>query len=61
MHAGGVLADATLGQQSLSGIRQVFAAKVGAAQQAHACCACDATSAELMFSSVAALLGSPGQ
>ena len=61
LHAGGVLADATLGKQSLSDIRSVFAAKVQAAQQAHACCACNATTAEVMFSSVAALLGSAGQ
>ena len=40
VHAGGVLADATLSKQSLSGIRQVFAAKVEAAQCAYANTAC---------------------
>ena len=61
VHAGGMLADATLGRQTLAGIRKVFAAKVTAAQQAHACCASDPSSGRLLFSSVAALLGSAGQ
>ena len=61
VHAGGMLADATLSKQSLAGIRKVFAAKVTAAQQAHACCANDPSSGRLLFSSVAALLGSAGQ
>ena len=61
LHAGGVLADATVGKQTLPGIRQAFAAKVDAAQQAHRSTACDPTAGLVLFSSVAALLGSAGQ
>ena len=61
LHAGGVSADATIAKQSLSGIRQVFAAKVHAAQHACANTAHEATAGMVLFSSVAALLGSAGQ
>ena len=61
LHAGGVLADATVGKQSLAGIRQAFAAKVDAAQHAHRSTACDPTAGVVLFSSVASLLGSAGQ
>ena len=61
LHAGGVLADATVGKQSLAGIRQAFAAKVDAAQQAHRSTACHPTAGVVLFSSVASVLGSAGQ
>ena len=61
LHAGGMLADATLPKQSLSCIRQVFAAKVDAAQHAHTHTACEPVTSTVLFSSVAALLGSAGQ
>ena len=61
VHAGGVLADATVGKQSLAGIRQAFAAKVDSAQQAQRSTACDPTAGVVLFSSVASLLGSAGQ
>jgi NADPH:quinone reductase-like Zn-dependent oxidoreductase/acyl carrier protein len=61
MHAGGVLADATVARQGLYSIRQVTAPKTktmllwqqytGAAPITH----------QVLFSSVASLLGSPGQ
>ena len=61
VHAGGVLADATLAQQRASGVRRVFAAKVDSlgtlVQATHA----NAVSAQVLFSSLAAFLGSPGQ
>ena len=61
LHAGGVLADATVGKQSLAGIRQAFAAKVDAALQAQRSTACDPIAGMVLFSSVASLLGSAGQ
>ncbi len=61
LHAGGMLADATIPKQSLSTIRQVFAAKVDAARHAHSSTACEPVTSTLLFSSVAALLGSAGQ
>ena len=61
MHAGGILADGTVQKQSLAGIRQVFAAKVDAAQHAYASAACQPATGMVLFSSVASLLGSAGQ
>ena len=61
LHAGGMLADATIPKQSLSTIRQVFAAKVDAARHAHSSTACEPVTCTVLFSSVAALLGSAGQ
>ena len=61
LHAGGMLADATIPKQSLSNIRQVFAAKVNAAEHAQASTACQPLAGMVLFSSVAALLGSAGQ
>jgi acyl carrier protein/short-subunit dehydrogenase len=60
-HAGGVLRDATLGKQTLSGMRAVFAAKASAQRAVHAAAAVQPTAAHVLFSSVASLLGSPGQ
>ena len=61
LHAGGMLADATIPKQTLSTIRQVFAAKVDAAKHAHSSTACEPVTSTVLFSSVAALLGSAGQ
>ena len=61
IHAGGQLADATIPKQALSCIRQVFAAKVNAAQHTQTHTACDPVTSTVLFSSVAALLGSAGQ
>ena len=58
-HGAGVLADATLRNQSVQGIRRVFAPKAAALQAFRA--SCGAGGFELLFSSVASLLGSPGQ
>jgi len=61
LHASGVLADATVANQTLPGIRGVFAPKVlPLAAWRHALAAHPAVS-EVLFSSVAALLGAPGQ
>jgi hypothetical protein len=60
-HAGGVLADATLQQQSLAGIRAVAAAKTAALEQLRRLLAAEPAQALVLFSSVASLLGSPGQ
>jgi hypothetical protein len=60
-HSGGVLADATLAKQTPSGIRAVFAAKVAAAQRWRQTLLSQPTAGQVLFSSVAALLGSGGQ
>ena len=60
-HSGGVLADATLAKQAPSGIRAVFAAKVSAAMRWRGILQSQPAAAEVLFSSVAALLGSGGQ
>ncbi len=61
IHAGGVLADATVGNQTPAGMRAVFAPKVTAAQQWQHAVQQQPTQAQILFSSVAALLGAPGQ
>ncbi len=61
LHAGGMLADATIPKQSLSTIRQVFAAKVDAARHVRSSTACEPVTSTVLFSSVASLLGSAGQ
>lgn len=60
-YAGGVIQDAMLGQQSLRGLRQVFAPKLDAlsAMTASGYAAC--LQNMMLFSSIASLLGSPGQ
>ena len=60
-HAGGVLADATLANQSLSGARRVFAPKVGALQRLEAHLGRTPGRVAVLFSSLAALTGSAGQ
>ena len=60
-HSGGVLADATLPNQTLGRIRSVLAPKVDSAQLWGTQAGLQPTTAHVVFSSVAALLGSPGQ
>ena len=60
-HVGGVLADATLAAQSLRGVRAVAAAKGGALGTLLPLQRRQPGAATVLFSSVAALLGSPGQ
>ena len=61
MHAGGVLADATVANQTLAGIRAVFAPKATAWRLADSRLSVQPTHTAVLFSSVAALLGSVGQ
>jgi acyl carrier protein len=61
MHAGGVLADGVLGSQTMGSLRTVFAPKVQAAVYLDSACSRQPSAFQLLFSSVAALLGSPGQ
>jgi NADPH:quinone reductase-like Zn-dependent oxidoreductase/acyl carrier protein len=62
VHAAGVLADATLGNQSLRGLKAVFAPKSEAYGKVHSHGTWLAPSSwVLLFSSVASLMGSPGQ
>ena len=61
LHASGVLADATLSNQTLAGIRAVFAAKVLPVAAWRRALAAHPATAVVLFSSVASLLGAPGQ
>ena len=61
MHASGVLQDALLGNQTLSGIRAVLAAKMSGAETLMAALTCKPLGFTALFSSVAGLLGSAGQ
>ncbi len=61
IHAGGALADATLSNHAPSHVRAATAAKLSGASQLQRITAQHPTAATLLFSSVAALLGSPGQ
>ena len=61
IHAGGVLSDATVGNQTFVGMRAVFAPKVTAAQKWQHAVQQQPTQTQILFSSVAALLGAPGQ
>jgi hypothetical protein len=61
MHAGGVLADATLANQSLAGLRAVMAPKAVSLGRWQAVMGAQPLLSQLLFSSVAALLGAPGQ
>jgi hypothetical protein len=60
-HAGGVLADGTLQQLGLGSVRRVAAAKQGALARLLPLQGVQPGGALVLFSSVAALLGSPGQ
>ena len=61
IHAGGVLADATVANQKPSSIRAVFAPKVEAAQKWQRVLLQQPVQGQVLFSSVAAMLGAPGQ
>jgi acyl transferase domain-containing protein/NADPH:quinone reductase-like Zn-dependent oxidoreductase/acyl carrier protein/thioesterase domain-containing protein len=61
LHAAGVLADATVSSQSLRGIMSVYGAKVVPAMAWAKLISCNPTSAQVLYSSVASLLGAPGQ
>jgi len=61
LHAGGVLKDATLNAQSKESFSVVFASKVDTVQRIIGDASAHSISLQMMFSSVAALLGSPGQ
>ena len=61
VHASGALADATLQKQSLAGIRTVFAAKLTSIHKLQSTTMAQPIMHQLLFSSVAALLGSPAQ
>lgn len=61
IHSGGVLADATLPNQRPSSVRAVFASKLAATERCRPILALQPAAAEVLFSSVAALLGSAGQ
>ncbi len=61
LHASGVLADATVANQTLAGIRAVFAPKVAPVAAWRRALASHPATAEVLFSSVASLLGAPGQ
>ena len=61
LHASGVLADAMLGNQSLKGLRTAWAPKVAALERLGGAYGWQPGSIQLLFSSIAALLGSPGQ
>jgi acyl carrier protein len=60
-HAGGVLADATLAQLGLAAVRRVAAAKQAALSRLLPHQGRQPSATLVLFSSVAALLGSPGQ
>ena len=61
LHAGGVLADALLPNLTAAAISRALAPKVSSLGQLHAPLQLQPAAAQLLFSSVAALLGSPGQ
>ena len=61
MHASGVLADATLRNQSVKGVRTVYAPKIAALQRLVGGTRRHPGAFQVLFSSVAALLGSAGQ
>lgn len=61
VHSGGILADATIANQTLHGVRTVFAPKVSSAKLWEKSVALQPATMHITFSSVAALLGSPGQ
>ena len=61
IHAGGVVADATVGNQTPGSMRAVFAPKVIAAQHMQQALQQQPVTRQVLFSSVSALLGAPGQ
>jgi acyl transferase domain-containing protein/acyl carrier protein len=61
LHAAGNLADATIANQTLAGIRAVYAPKVLPAETLQSDLHAHPSTAQVLFSSVASLLGAPGQ
>ena len=61
VHSGGVLADGTLPSITPASLRRVFAPKVDSLWQLQAAVRHQPAAMQLLFSSVASLLGSPGQ
>ena len=61
LHASGTLADATLQKQTTGAVRSVFAAKVASLQALDRHCKLQPCHSQVLFSSVAAFLGSAGQ
>ena len=61
VHASGVLADGTVQSQSVKSVRGVFTAKVSSLQAVEAHSRLQPCQSSLLFSSVAAFLGSAGQ
>ena len=61
MHAGGVLQDATLVNQTASGARAVMAPKVDALSRLSGALGAHPVASTILFSSVSSLMGSPGQ
>ena len=61
LHAGGVLRDAMVSQQTAAAARQVFAPKTAALSAWISATSCQPVAQQALFSSVASLLGSPGQ
>ena len=61
MHASGVLADATFGNQSAASLRQAFAPKTFSAANLHQATEHSPLRFQVLFSSVTALLGGMGQ
>ncbi|DBA84018.1 TPA: hypothetical protein ACH3X1_006502 [Trebouxia sp. C0004] len=61
IHSGGALADATLTKQTLQGLRDVWAPKVTSAELWSQISCSHSITTQVLFSSVASLLGSAGQ
>lgn len=61
VHAGGVLEDALLPKQTLGSLRRVFAPKLAGLRNLAGALAAAPPAAVALFSSIASLLGSPGQ
>jgi NAD(P)-dependent dehydrogenase (short-subunit alcohol dehydrogenase family) len=61
LHASGVLADATIANQSLAGIQTVFAPKVLPVEGWEGLLGAQPAALQVLFSSVASMLGAPGQ
>ncbi len=61
LHAGGILQDATVPNQTSWGLRMVAAPKLSTLSSAGVATACSPLEQMVLFSSIASLLGSPGQ
>ncbi|KAK9803996.1 hypothetical protein WJX72_011444 [[Myrmecia] bisecta] len=61
INCGGVLADAVIASQTAGHVRTSFAPKLASAQRLQAALACHPIHTIMLFSSVAAMFGAPGQ